>query len=161
MTNWIKYLLIGLVAVVTFVALAGPLGPVPGVRLGGNATPVPADWTTVSLPDEVQLKPSGGLFPRVVNIWIVELNNALYVFGAKDGGWTTTVQANPIVELRINDQTFTLKATPVESPGSEIYDQYIARYAASYPEFVESIPQGDALTAQGTVFRLTGAGSDD
>jgi len=160
MPKWITYLLIALITALLIVALAGPIGPLPGVRLGGNATPAPASWAGVSLPDEVQIKASNGLIPRVVNIWIVELNDSLYVFGVRDSGWVNAAIANPHVNLRVNNETFTLQAEPLDNPSSEIYEQYVARYAANYPDIMEGMSQQD-MAESGIVFRLQAKQAND
>ena len=107
------------------------------------------------LPDEVLLKTSGSLLPWVVTIWIIGDADALYVFGAADSSWVKNALADPLVELRIHDRTYALKATPLNPPDPAIYQKYIDRYAPDYPDIVAGMPKADEVEGVGTVFRLS------
>jgi hypothetical protein len=137
------------------VALAmAPIGPMPGVWLGGTATAAPADWRTVELPMTVQLKTSGGLLPRVVNIWIVEADNELYVFGARDSGWVQAALQDPAVTLRMGDAAYALNAVAAEDRAPAAYVRYLDRYRADFPELVGDLPADSADFEGGAAFRL-------
>lgn len=136
--------------------MPAPIGPVPGLLIGGNAAPPPPQWSRVELPQQVQIQAADGGLSRVVNIWIVEHDNALYVLGARDGGWVKATQEAGRVNLRLGDNTYALSATPVESVDEAIFDEYTERYAADYPEIVAGMPRGAELAETGVVFRLTG-----
>ena len=84
MPRWLTYAFIGLVVLTLGVAMAAPIGPMPGIRLGGSPATTPAEWSSVTLPEEVNLATSAGLLPHVVIIWVVESDNHLYVIGAPD-----------------------------------------------------------------------------
>lgn len=158
MTKWLSRFALLLVALAIGAAIAGPIGPVPGVRIGGTPTPVPADWSTFQLPEEVKLRTTGGLLPRVVTIWIVEANSALYVFGANDSGWVNATLKDPAVQLRIDDRTYALTATQVPDLDPVVYKKYIDRYATNYPDIVASMPEPDAsedaFASAGVAFKL-------
>lgn len=154
--KWLSRLVVLLIVLGVVAMLAGPIGPLPGVRIGGTETPPPADWSAIDLPDEVRLRTTGGLVPRVVIIWIIEDNNALYVLGANDSGWVQATLKDPAVELRIADKTYALNATP-ESDPVELYRKYINRYAAGYPDIVATMPtpaDAEQFASGGVVFRL-------
>ncbi len=154
MQKWLTIIasIVGIALLV--IAVAGPIGPVAGVRIGGEPTAVPASWSSTPLPDEVLLKTSGSLLPWVVTIWIIGDADALYVFGAADSSWVKNALADPLVELRIHDRTYALKATPLNPPDPAIYQKYIDRYAPDYPDIVAGMPKADEVEGVGTVFRL-------
>jgi hypothetical protein len=87
MPRWLTVIFIAAVVLVLGLALAAPIGPMPGIRLGGTAAAPPAQWSSVTLPEEVRLATSAGFLPHVVIIWIVEDDDRLYVIGAPDSTW--------------------------------------------------------------------------
>ena len=135
-------------------AYLAPIGPVPGVRLGGSEAKAPQHWEDVPIPMTVQLKTTGGALPRVVNIWVVNHNNELYVFGEKDSGWVRTASANPAVTLRMGDAAYALTAVPATDQASAAYGAYLDRYRADYPELVGSMPPASEGLTVGAAFRL-------
>ena len=155
MPKWLLAVLASAVVIVLVIALAGPFGPVPGMRIGGTPTPPPANWSSVDLPEEVLLKTTGGVLPRVVTIWIVDHNDALYVFGATDSGWVKNTQADPNIELRIGDQTYALIAEALPTPDITVYQKYIDRYAANYPDIIAGMPKTSELEGAGVIFRIS------
>ena len=154
MPRWLTPIIALLVLSPLIVVLAGPIGPIPGIRIGGTPTPPPADRASITLPDEVQLATGAGLLPRVVNIWVVSHENALFVFGAKDSGWVKNVQARANVELRIGDVTYPLTASVETAITREVYQKYIERYRAGYPEITATMPAVDEVSEVGVIFRL-------
>ena len=70
-----------------------PIGVVPGFFIGGTEQQVPEKWEDTSGIDEVRLR-AGNLIPRVVIIWIVQVNGELYVSGGKDSGWVSRLLKN-------------------------------------------------------------------
>lgn len=137
------------------IALAlAPIGPMPGVWLGGTATAAPADWRTIELPMTVQLKTVGGPIPRVVNIWIVEADNELYVFGAKDSGWVRSALQDPAVTLRMGEAAYALNAVAPPDKAPEAYVRYLDRYRADFPELVGGLPTDAAAFEAGVALRL-------
>jgi hypothetical protein len=155
MRKWLTIIVSIIGIALLIIAVAGPIGPVAGIRIGGETTPVPASWSSVQLPDEVLLKTSGSVLPWVVTIWIVGDENALYVFGAAGSSWVKNALADPLVELRIHDRTYALKATPLDPPDPAIYQKYIDRYATDYPDIVAGMPKADEVEGVGSVFRLS------
>ncbi len=55
--------------VVKLIGLA-PIGPMPGVFIGGTQTATPAVWGNTSAEHEIRLKVPGTI-PRVVIIWVI------------------------------------------------------------------------------------------
>ena len=68
--------------IVAIVIWLAPIAMLPGFFIGGSATPAPSSWEDTSTIDEVRLK-VGGVIPRVVIIWIVQVDGELYVTGAR------------------------------------------------------------------------------
>ena len=151
MPRWLTYVLIALFVLGLGVALAAPIGPMPGIRLGGNQTTAPVQWSSVTLPEEVQLATSTGTLPYVVIIWVVESDNRLYVIGAPDSNWVENATRSPDVRLRIGDNAYDMRATRIQTGRQDIYQMYIDRYKDNYPEIIASFPpieefsQGAAL----------------
>ena len=58
------------------VLIAAPIGPLPGLWIGGTETPAPSIWQDTSGVDEIRLKAPGAI-PRVVIIWVVDLAGEL------------------------------------------------------------------------------------
>jgi hypothetical protein len=154
MPRWLTGVLIVIFVLALGVAIAAPIGPMPGIRLGGNPASVPAQWSSVTLPDEVRLATSSGMLPHVVIIWVVESDNRLYVIGAPDSVWVEGATRSSDVRLRIGDNTYEMRATRVESGRREISQMYIDRYKDKYPEIIDSFPPIEEFSQGAALFEL-------
>jgi hypothetical protein len=141
-------LVLGLVVV-----LAAPIGPMPGMFIGGTSAEVPEKWSDTSNVDEIMLKVPG-LLPRVVIIWVVEHGGELHVIGSEDSGWVKMIGAGSPVEMRLGDSTYSLKASPVAEDWQQIFEAYVAKYQAEYPDIVAGFPSIDEGANPFAVFRL-------
>ncbi len=141
------------VALGLVLAIVAPVGPMPGLFIGGTATAVPTSWPDTSDLHEIKLKVPGVL-PRVVIIWVVDFEGELYVLGMKDSGWTGMIGAGSPVEVRIGDETYAVRATPVVEGGEEIYTAYLAKYEPNYPDLVASFPSIEEGRETAVIFRL-------
>ncbi len=151
--KFLKILFAVLVALAAVVALAAPIGPLPGVFIGGTDTPAPAAWPDTSNVHEIRLKVSGGL-PRVVIIWVAEHDGELHVVGDPGSGWVQKIGVTSPVELRLGDNTYAVQAVPVTESRDAILEAWLDKYAPHYPEIVEGFrARGDAA-ANAAVFRL-------
>ena len=152
-----KILKIGLPIVLglaVLVLLLAPLGPLPGVFIGGNPTTPPEVWEDTADVDEIRLKVPG-VVPRVVIIWVIDHQGELHVVGSSDSGWVRQIGAGAPVEMRLGDDTYALNAVPVE--GAEwqpVLEAYVAKYEPSYPDIVASFPPIEEAPGQVSVFRL-------
>ena len=135
------------------VLLAAPIGPLPGVFIGGTRTEPPRVWQDTSGVDEIQLKVPGRI-PRVVIIWVIEHDDDLYVMGMRDSGWTRRIGDGAPVEVRIGDKTYSVRATPVHDDVGPIYEAYKAKYETDYPELVAQMPEIEEAAGFAVVFRL-------
>ncbi len=151
-----KYLKVAaaiVVVVLVVVALVAPIGPLPGFFIGGTPTPVPAQWPDTSGTDEITLRVPGTL-PRSVIIWVIEYEGDLYVAGASGSGWVERIGAGSPVEMRLEDNTYSLNAVPVTVGWELVLTAYIDKYRPDYPEIVAEFPSPQEAAGQIAVFKL-------
>ncbi len=135
------------------VALVAPIGPLPGVFIGGEHTAPPASWPDTSGLHEIRLKVPGTL-PRVVTIWVIDHEGELHVVGRRDSGWVKMIGQGTPVEIRLGDRTYSLNATPLTEGWQAVLEAYVAKYKPLYPEIVADMPPvGEAKDR--VVFRLS------
>ena len=142
-----------LIALALGVAVAAPIGPMPGFFIGGEQAQPPETWPDTSSVHEVKLKVPGGL-PRVVIIWIVDVAGDLYVVGDRSGGWVRKIGTASPVELRIGDSTFALNAVAVSDDAEAILTAWLDKYEPDYPEIVAGFRNDAAGADSAAVFRL-------
>ena len=82
------------------VAVAAPIGPLPGFFIGGEQSAPPASWPDTSGVHEIRLKVPGTL-PRVVTIWVIDRGGELHVVGNRDSGWVKMIGQGAPVEMRL------------------------------------------------------------
>lgn len=139
------------------VLIAAPIGPLPGVWIGGTSTPPPATWEDTSGIDEIRLKAPGAI-PRVVIIWVIDVAGELYVLGMNSSGWVARIIDGAPVDVRIGDRTYAVHATPVEEGAEAIYADYLAKYEPNYPDLVAGMPSIAEAEGKATIFRLDRGG---
>jgi len=108
-------LAIGLLLVLGFVyyVFTAPYTRFPGVRIGGELTEAPADWTVVSNEPVVRLK-LAGFPPFVIKVWFVpEQGGLITATRPDDGYWGNRVRRNPEAFMRIGDQTYAIQAREI------------------------------------------------
>lgn len=142
-----------LLAALGAVLLLGPIGPVPGVLIGGTAAEVPAAWPDTSDTHEIRLRVPGTL-PRVVTIWVIQHDGDLHVVGARDSGWVGMIGSGSPVQMRLNDRTYSLRAEPVSRGWEPVFNAYVDKYRPDYPEIVAGFPPPEEAGDQIAVFRL-------
>ncbi len=152
-----KYLKVGapiLLIIIAVLIFMAPLGPVPGFIIGGTATATPAIWQDTSELHEVRLRVAGTI-PRVVIIWVVQLDNELYVVGSNGSGWVTMLGEGGSVELRIEGATYSLTATRLTEGQLPVFEVYQAKYRPDYPDIVDGMGEPEDMIAGASVFQLT------
>ena len=149
----LKWLGALLIALVLGVAIAAPIGPMPGFFIGGSQAQPPETWPDTSSVHEVKLKVPGGL-PRVVIIWIVEWAGDLHVVGGGDSGWVRKIGAASPVELRLGDSTYLLNAVAVSEDPETILTAWLDKYEPDYPEIVAGFRNDTSGASSAAVFRL-------
>lgn len=150
-----KILLLIIVVALLIVVWAAPLGPLPGIFIGGTETPVPESWGDTREVDEIRLEVGTGPIKRVVIIWVVQLDGVLHVVGARESGWTQAIGAGGPVRMRIDDSTYSLQVTPVMAGWQPILEAYIEKYRADYPDIVAGFPALEKAAETTSVFRLS------
>ncbi|MDP6375914.1 MAG: DUF2255 family protein [Pseudomonadales bacterium] len=155
MPRWLTYVLVAFVVVSLGVALAAPIGPMPGIRLGGNSATAPARWSSATLPEEVHLATYAGTLPHVVIIWVVETDNRLYVIGAPDSTWVEGATRSPDVRLRIDENVYDMRATRIESSRQDVFQAAIDRYKDNYPEIIAGFPPIAEFSQGAALFELS------
>jgi hypothetical protein len=141
------------IALLVVVVLVAPIGPLPGIFIGGNAAATPEKWNDTSDVHQIMLKVPGTL-PRVVNIWVIEHDDALYVVGSKGSGWVARIGDGSPVEMRLGDDTYTLNASIVREGWQPILEAYVAKYKPDYPDIVADFPSIDEAKDLVAVYRL-------
>jgi len=142
------------VLVAAFLWLA-PIGPVPGLFIGGNATTVPDSWGDTASIHEISLKVSTGVLPRVMIVWVVQVEGDLHVVGASDGGWVSSLGQGGPVEIRVQDNTYALKANIVMDDWQPILEAYQNKYRPDYPDIGNGFPSIEDAAGAFAVFRLS------
>jgi hypothetical protein len=148
--------IVALVVAVVLVVLifATPLGPLPGLFIGGTATPVPASWGDTRPIHEIQLQVGEGPIRRVVIIWVVQVDGLLHVVGAKESGWTAAIGGSGPVRMRMGDKTYDMQATLMTDGWQPVLQAYVDKYRADYPEIIEGFPSIDEAQGAVSVFQL-------
>jgi len=101
-------------------ACDGPVGPLPGGRLSGDAEPCPVSFAEYADEREVELEVAPER-PRSVRIWSVVVGDRLFVPGdflTPWKRWPHQVVADPRVRLRIAGRLFACRAERVGESGT-------------------------------------------
>ena len=140
-------------AILATLVFVTPIGPMPGFFIGGQPTPVPKAWPDTSKVDEILLKVPG-ILPRVVIVWVVQVDSALYVVGSKFSGWVQRIADGANVEMRLSGNTYALAAVPIKQELERVVNAYKNKYRADYPDIVAGFPTIEEAGDQFGVFRL-------
>ncbi len=149
----LKFALPALAVLVLVTLLIAPIGPVPGLFIGGEAAESPGQWEDTSDVDEILLRVPGTP-PRVVILWVIQHGGELHVVGRKGSGWVNMIGGGSHVELRVGDRTYSLQASPVVEGRQQILEAYVAKYRADYPDIVAGFPSAEEAEDLIAVFRL-------
>ena len=152
MTRSKKILAASLVLLALFV-VAAPIGPVPGFFIGGKQAPVPEVWPATADVDEIRLQVPGTP-PRVVVIWLVQIEGVIYVVGNVSSGWVQRIGEQATVAMRLNGSTYKLKATRTRENTAAIVRAYKDKYRADYPDIVAGFPSEQEALEKYAVFQL-------
>lgn len=145
-----------LLAAIFFLSGCGPIVMVPGVRLGGTEVPTPSTWADVDVPEEVLLRTQDGLIPRVHRIWAAKGEGGILVAGETGSGWVVRALANPDVDLRMGDDVYALRATPIEDLDAQRRATriFIAKYREGMLELYGEEPDPEEMAGEAVLFRL-------
>lgn len=150
----LKIVVAALVLLAAIVAVAAPIGPLPGFFIGGNTAAPPASWPDTSDVHEIRLKVPRTV-PRVVIIWVVEHEGDLHVVGSPDSGWVTMLGDGGPVEMRLGDNTYALYASQVTDGWEPVLTAWLDKYRPDYPDIVAGFPSNvEEASGQFALFRL-------
>ena len=150
----IKIVLSILLIAILSLAWLAPIGPMPGLFIGGAAAEVPNTWGDTRDIHEIKLEVPGRL-PRVVIIWVVQVNDTLHVVGSKASGWVKMLGTDNAVRMRLSDKTYSLQANLVNSGWEPVLEAYQDKYRKDYPDIINSFPPLDEAIKTTSVYRLT------
>lgn len=123
---------IGLSMAIVSAALfgCGPIGFVPGTRLGGTQSSAPADWSAVEIGRRIRIETAGGWLPRVHHVWAVEVDGEIYATGQPTNSWVERGMADPNIRIRVGDLTYerTLERIEDEALIERIEIAYVEKY---------------------------------
>lgn len=113
------------------------MGETPGIRLGGTHAVAPESFSFVQDSEVIQLEARGLIFPRVVNIWSVGFDDAMFAWSDPGSGWSRRVDERPDeVRVRVGDNVYKVTATRVDdvSLKKRVAEAYQAKYAEQIDE---------------------------
>lgn len=123
-----------------YYVFTAPYTRFPGVRIGGQLTAAPSDWSAVNDVRVVLLK-LAGFPPFVIHVWYVAEGGGIITATRPDNGyWARRVRSNPDGWLRIGDRTYALSGKEVLG---EARIPYLEKYGAKY-----KMPMGYDFTGE-------------
>lgn len=120
-------------------ASCGPMGPMPGLAVGGTESEVPATFDVVATANLVQIKTHRwGWLPQVHHIWAVGIDDAIYAVGVPGASWRERVTSDPNVHIRVGEATYALVANEVSSDAERqrAFTVYVDKYAGELEEIL-------------------------
>ena len=95
-----------------------------------------------------------GNIPRVVIVWVVQVDGELHVVGSKNSVWVNKLGQGGAVRLRMGANTYSLNASLVTDGWEPILEAYVNKYRPDYPDIVNGFPPVEEAAATTSVFRL-------
>lgn len=112
-----------------YYVFTAPYTRFPGVRIGGQLTAAPSDWSAVNN-ERVALLKLAGFPPFVIHVWYVAEGGGIVTATRPDNGyWARRVRSNPDGWLRIGDRTYALAGKEIVG---EARIPYLEKYGAKY-----------------------------
>jgi len=130
-------------AMLLICAGCGPIGPMPGLAIGGDERPAPADFAAVRDHDVLQVRTLfGGWLPQVHNIWGVGVGDAVYAVGVPGASWRARLDHDPDVLLRVGDDCYRMTAAKVSDPDEiqAAFDAYVEKYGSQLEAIIGHPP---------------------
>lgn len=155
MNNAVRTAIAAVLVLGAALAVLAPIGPLPGIMIGGSETPVPESWPDTSGVHEIRLEVEGTI-PRVVIIWVIDHGGELHVSGYKSSGWVTMLGDGGAVRMRLGDNTYSLVAEPVTDRDEQlaVLTDYMNKYRPDYPDIVAGFPSIEEAGDSYAVYRL-------
>ena len=130
-------------AMILFCAGCGPIGPMPGLAIGGNEQPAPDDFAFVQDHDLITIRTMmGGWLPQVHNIWGVGVGDGVYAAAVPGATWRARLDDDPNVLLRVGDNYYPLTAAVVTDAAiiQTAFEAYVHKYGPALEEVVGHPP---------------------
>lgn len=154
MSKVIKIIAVVLAIGACLVIGLAPIGPMPGIFIGGTETSTPDNWQNTADINEIRLKVAGTI-PRVVIIWVIDYENDLYVVGSQESGWVKMLGDGGSVQMRLEDKTYNLNAKKITTGWEPMVTAYADKYRPEYPDIVNSFPSVEEAKGTFGVFKLS------
>ena len=151
----LKFLIPTAILILVLLGWALPIGPVPGFFIGGTVSDVPDSWGDTSSIHEIKLKVNSGGLPRVVIIWVVQVDESLFILGSRESGWVGMLGQGGPVQMRMGDNTYAMNASPVTTDWQTVFEAYKNKYRSDYPDIVGGLPASEEAMGGMGVFKLT------
>ncbi len=117
----------------------GPIGPAPGLAIGGEEQPTPDDFAFVQEHELILVRTFfGGWLPQVHTIWGVGVDDGIYAIAVPGASWRTRINDDPNVLVRVGDNYYNLTAARVGDAVDKqrVFDAYIAKYGPQLEEIL-------------------------
>ena len=114
------------------------------MRLGGSTAAAPDGFAFVQETEVIQLEVRGMLFPRVMNVWTVGFDDAMYVWSLLGSRWSQRIDKRPDqVRVRVGENVYEVRATMVQDADEKerVAQAYQAKYAEPLFEYFGRAPQ--------------------
>ena len=125
------------------------------MRLGGSTADAPDSFAFAQKAEVIQLEAWGAVFPRVVNVWTVGFDEAMYVWSDPGSGWSQRVDKRPDdVRVRVGDNVYEVRATQVSDADEteRVAHAYQAKYGEAMVEIYGAVSTVDEFEL---LYRLT------
>ena len=126
-------------ALVLLATGCGPIGPTPGLAIGGEEQPAPSDFAFVQDHELLLVRTFfGGWLPQVHYIWGVGVDDGVYAIAVPGASWRARINDDPNVLLRVGDSHYSLTAARVDDATDKqrVFDAYIAKYGSQLEEIL-------------------------
>ena len=126
-------------ALVLLCAGCGPIGPMPGLAIGGQEQPAPDDFAFAQEHELLSVRTFfGGWLPQVHYIWGVGVDDGVYAIAVPGASWRARINDDPDVLLRVGDSYYNLTAARVDDAMDKqrVFDAYIAKYGPQLEEIL-------------------------
>ena len=117
----------------------GPIGPMPGLAIGGQEQPAPDDFAFAQEHDLLLVRTFfGGWLPQVHTIWGVGVDDGIYAIAVPGASWRARINDDPDVLLRVGDTYYSLTAARADDATDKqrVFDAYIAKYGPQLEEIL-------------------------
>ncbi len=126
-------------ALVLLCAGCGPIGPMPGLAIGGQEQPAPDDFAFAQEHELLLVRTFlGGWLPQVHYIWGVGVDDGIYAIAVPGASWRARINDDPDVLLRVGDSYYSLTAARVDDATDKqrVFDAYITKYGPQLEEIL-------------------------